>query len=55
MWANKAVQANVATLKARGIEVITPGEGELACGVSGSGRLPEPEALFEVLRGVGGV
>jgi phosphopantothenoylcysteine decarboxylase/phosphopantothenate--cysteine ligase len=49
MWANKAVQANVATLKSRGIEVITPGEGELACGVSGSGRLPEPEALFATL------
>lgn len=49
MWANKAVQANVETLIARGVRVIVPESGALACGVSGSGRLPEPEVLFEAL------
>lgn len=50
MWANPAVRANVETLVARGVKVLSPGEGELACGVSGTGRLPEPEALFAALQ-----
>lgn len=53
MWANPAVRANVETLVARGVKVISPGEGELACGVSGTGRLPEPEQLFAALQGQG--
>ena len=50
MWANPAVRANVETMIARGAQVISPGEGELACGVSGTGRLPEPEDLFAALQ-----
>lgn len=50
MWQHAAVQANVETLVARGVKVLSPGEGELACGVSGTGRLPEPEDLFEALK-----
>ncbi len=49
MWANAATQANVETLIARGVQVLAPGEGELACGVTGAGRLPEPEAIFKAL------
>ena len=42
MWANAATQANVATLKARGIHVIGPGSGAQACGETGEGRMREP-------------
>ncbi|WP_433984389.1 flavoprotein [Tunturiibacter empetritectus] len=36
MWENPAVQANVATLRARGVKVIEPGSGYLACGMVGA-------------------
>jgi phosphopantothenoylcysteine decarboxylase / phosphopantothenate---cysteine ligase len=49
MWANPAVQENVARLSARGLEIMPPAAGELACGTSGYGRLPEPEAIVEAL------
>lgn len=49
MWANPVVQENVAKLSARGMEVMTPNAGELACGASGYGRLPEPETIVEAL------
>jgi len=39
MWANSAVQANINTLTARGITVLPVETGELACGVSGPGRM----------------
>ena len=42
MWAHPATQANVATLKARGIRQIGPEAGDLACGEVGSGRMAEP-------------
>jgi phosphopantothenoylcysteine decarboxylase / phosphopantothenate---cysteine ligase len=42
MWANAATQANVATLRARGIHVIGPGAGAQACGETGEGRMREP-------------
>ena len=45
MYRNPATQANLATLKARGIYVVQPDSGELACGVEGIGRLPEPEVI----------
>ena len=47
MWENPATQENLAALKARGVRVIEPGEGELACGVSGKGRMAAPESIFE--------
>jgi phosphopantothenoylcysteine decarboxylase/phosphopantothenate--cysteine ligase len=50
MWANAATQANVATLRARGIAIIGPAEGEQACGETGAGRMVEPaEILAAVL------
>ncbi len=42
MWQHAATQRNVAQLKADGVRVIEPAEGEMACGEFGPGRLPEP-------------
>ena len=42
MWLHEATQANVATLRARGVTVLDPDEGPMACGEFGAGRLPEP-------------
>ena len=45
MWAHPAVQRNIATLKDWGIRMVGPAEGELACGVSGVGRMSEPKTI----------
>ena len=45
MWQNAATVANVATLRARGIEVLDPAVGRLTGADSGPGRLPEPEEI----------
>src|SRR5690242_3540140 len=45
MWNNPATQTNLATLKARGVRVVEPGSGYLACGMVGPGRLAENEAI----------
>jgi phosphopantothenoylcysteine decarboxylase/phosphopantothenate--cysteine ligase len=47
MWQHAAVQQNLATLVGRGAHTVGPGEGELACGWVGSGRMAEPAAIFE--------
>jgi phosphopantothenoylcysteine decarboxylase/phosphopantothenate--cysteine ligase len=49
MWLHPATQRNVAQLKADGVRVIDPDEGEMACGEFGPGRLPEPAAIIESL------
>lgn len=49
MWANKATQANVATLAGRGIRILGPGSGNQACGEIGAGRMWEPTHLAEVM------
>jgi phosphopantothenoylcysteine decarboxylase/phosphopantothenate--cysteine ligase len=46
MWEHPAVQANAATLRERGAEVIGPEEGELAEGELGHGRMSEPEDIL---------
>ena len=46
MWLHPATQANVATLKARGVTVLEPDEGDMACGEYGPGRLPEPADIL---------
>ena len=46
MWQHDATQANIATLRARGITVLDPDEGPMACGEYGPGRLPEPAAIL---------
>lgn len=45
MWDHPAVRRNLATLADRGVQVVEPGEGYLACGWIGKGRLAEPEAV----------
>src|SRR5258708_2347026 len=47
MWANKATQANVATLVGRGIRILGPASGNQACGEVGAGRMCEPIQLAE--------
>ena len=49
MWAHPATQANVATLYARGVSVLGPGEGDQACGETGAGRMLEPMQVVEAL------
>ena len=47
MWANPATQENIAALKTRGVKIVDPDSGELACGSSGKGRMPEAEEIFK--------
>ena len=49
MWKNPATQANVRTLRSRGVEVVTPDSGRLACGDVGEGKLPPVERLVEAI------
>jgi phosphopantothenoylcysteine decarboxylase / phosphopantothenate---cysteine ligase len=49
MWQHPAVRANLETLRQRGVRVIDPGTGDLACGMVGEGRMAEPEAIAEVV------
>ena len=49
MWANAATQANVATLRARGMQVLGPGDGDQACGEVGAGRMLEPMQIVSAL------
>ena len=47
MWLHDATQHNIRLLKSRGIRVIEPVEGDMACGEYGPGRLPEPAEILE--------
>ena len=49
MWAHAATQANFATLRARGVQVLGPGEGDQACGEVGVGRMLEPMQIVDAL------
>ena len=49
MWLHEATRHNVALLKTRGIRVIEPVEGDMACGEYGPGRLPEPVEIMQSL------
>lgn len=49
MWGHPSVQRNIETLKGWGIVTVGPAEGELACGVSGVGRMAEPEEIAEAV------
>jgi len=50
MWNHEATQENVKTLRARGVHVVDPGEGYLACGMTGAGRLAGQEAILAAVR-----
>ena len=56
MWEHPATQANLATLRARGVRIVEPGSGYLACGMTGPGRLAANEAIVDaVLETLGAV
>jgi len=46
MWTHPATRRNVAQLRADGVAVMEPDDGEMACGEYGPGRLPEPAAIL---------
>ncbi len=49
MWRHEATQANLAVLLERGVRIIGPDEGDMACGEFGPGRLVEPEEIAAVI------
>ncbi len=51
MWEHPATQANLEILRQRGVRVIEPGTGELACGMVGAGRMAEPDAIADAVLG----
>jgi phosphopantothenoylcysteine decarboxylase/phosphopantothenate--cysteine ligase len=49
MWNHPATQANVKKLRHRGVRIVEPGSGYLACGMTGSGRLAEVETIADAV------
>lgn len=49
MWLNAATQRNLARLKADGVSFVGPGEGEMACGEFGPGRMAEPAEIADTI------
>ena len=49
MFENEAVQQNLTTLRERGCHILTPNDGFLACGTTGSGRMQEPEEIYDTV------
>ena len=52
MLENPVTQENIAALKARGVKIVDPDSGELACGATGKGRMPEASEIFECCLGL---
>ena len=50
MWEHPATQANLATLRSRGVTVIEPAAGELACGTEGKGRMAAPADIISAVK-----
>jgi phosphopantothenoylcysteine decarboxylase/phosphopantothenate--cysteine ligase len=50
MWEHAATRENVQVLRDRGVHVVTPDEGYLACGMTGAGRLAGLDAILEAVR-----
>jgi phosphopantothenoylcysteine decarboxylase/phosphopantothenate--cysteine ligase len=50
MYENEATRDNLRTLAARGIHILEPEKGLLACGWEGKGRLPEPDRIVDEVR-----
>jgi phosphopantothenoylcysteine decarboxylase/phosphopantothenate--cysteine ligase len=49
MWNHPATRANVELLRARGVAIVEPGSGYLACGMTGSGRLADIETIAQAV------
>jgi phosphopantothenoylcysteine decarboxylase / phosphopantothenate---cysteine ligase len=52
MWQHTATQENAVTLRKHGVRIVEPSEGYLACGMVGSGRLAELDAILQTVRDV---
>ena len=52
MWEHPATQANLELLRQRGVRVLEPGAGDLACGMVGTGRMAEPDEIAEAVLGM---
>jgi phosphopantothenoylcysteine decarboxylase/phosphopantothenate--cysteine ligase len=52
MWNHPATQANLEILRKRGVRIVEPGSGYLACGMTGPGRLAENEAIVAAVLAV---
>ncbi len=52
MWNHAATQANLEILRQRGVRVVEPGAGDLACGMVGQGRMAEPEEIAAAVLGM---
>jgi phosphopantothenoylcysteine decarboxylase / phosphopantothenate---cysteine ligase len=52
MWQHPATQANMDTLASRNVRIVHPGNGQLACGMTGSGRLAELDDIVDAVLGV---
>ncbi|MBL8648191.1 MAG: bifunctional phosphopantothenoylcysteine decarboxylase/phosphopantothenate--cysteine ligase CoaBC [Sphingosinicella sp.] len=50
MWLHPATQRNIAQLRANGVTIMEPDDGDMACGEYGPGRLPEPQAILGSIR-----
>jgi len=50
MWNHPATQENVETLRARGVRIVDPDEGYLACGMTGAGRLAGQQAIVAAVQ-----
>jgi phosphopantothenoylcysteine decarboxylase / phosphopantothenate---cysteine ligase len=51
MWQHPAVKSNIELLKSRGVDFVEPAFGELACGVTGPGRLADNSVILDKVRG----
>ena len=50
MWEHQATRQNIAILRERGIVVLGPGSGDMACGEYGEGRMLEPQEILEAIK-----
>ena len=50
MWESEVTQDNISALELRGVRIIAPGYGDLACGTTGLGRMAEPNEILEALK-----
>ena len=51
MWQHDSTQENLKTLQSRGIRILSPADGDMACGEVGTGRMREPEEILDAIIG----
>ena len=50
MWEHSATQDNLKTLEQRGVDILSPNDGDMACGETGTGRMREPIEIFDAVK-----